>query len=258
MEREREQRQRERVAERRGTLTGRQLETMREIGRFRLINQADLERFRYPGQPVEMASDLLRLIDRQHLIERRVVVDLQKDRRITVLVLTAKGKAWLDGDRPNQAVYDGQKFFDGFVRAREVYHDAEIYPAYQAALRKLLADGGTIQRIVLDHELKGIKARLTNRRYPGRPENSPLSAAQKREIARELHLTVVKDKIHIPDAQIHYLDRGGEHQVLNLEVTTSSYRGRDLRRKTASGFSLFAAGRTHAGAPVWDNHHLWR
>jgi hypothetical protein len=231
---------------------------MREIGRFRLVNQEDLARYRYAGKTAEMSADLLRLVDREHLVERRTVVDLQKDRRIVVLVLTARGKAWLEGDRPHQAVYNGQKFFDGLVRAREVYHDAEVYPAYQAAARKILAEGGIIQKIVLDHELKGVKARLTNRRYPGRHENSPLSAAQKREIARELHLTVVKEKIHIPDAQIHYLDRVGDPQVLNLEVTTSSYRGRDLRSKAASGFSLFAAGRTHAGAPIWDDHHLWR
>lgn len=258
MERERDQHQRERAAERRGTLTDRQVETMREIGRFRLVNQEDLARFHYAGRTPEMSADLLRLIDREHLVERRVVVDLQKNRLMAVLVLTARGKAWLEGDRPKQAVYDGQKFFDGFVRAREVYHDAEIYPAYQATAKRLLAEGSTIQRVVLDHELKGIKARLTNRRYPDRRENSPLSTAQKQEVARELHLTVVKGKIHIPDAQIHYRNRDGEDQVLNLEVTTSSYRGRDLRGKTVSGFSLFSAGSNHAGAPVWDDHHLWR
>jgi hypothetical protein len=250
-------RERGRAERQRSTLTQRQLETLREIGRFRLINQADLARFRYAGRSPEMAADLARLLDREHLIERRIVVDLKRDRRMAVLVLTAKGKAWLEGDRPRQAIYNGQKFFDGFVRAREVYHDAAIYPAYRAAAQKLLAEGGVIQRVVLDHELKGIKARLTNRREPGRAENPPLSGAQKREIAEKLHLRVVDGKIHIPDLQIHYLDADGEEKFLNLEVTTDSYRGRDVSPKRASGFSMYASGSNHAGAPIWDDHHLW-
>ena len=250
----RDRSERDRGRERRADLTDRQLETLREIGRFRLINQADLARFRYRGRTQEMIQDLARLMDRDHLIERRIVVDLKQNRRLAVLVLTAKGKATLEGDRPGQAVYDGQKFFDGFVRGREVYHDAAVYPAYQLAAKKIQEQGGTVQKVVLDHELKGIKARMANRKYPDRAENRAPSPAQRKEIAEALKLTVIHGKIHIPDAQIQYQDRDGRDQVVNVEVTTDSYRGRDLAGKRAAGFALYS---NRAGSPIWDNHCLW-
>lgn len=231
----------------------RQTETMREIGRFRLINLEHLAAHRYDGRESDLREDLANL---RSLVETRTVIDRKANRTIEVAVLTAKGKSMLKSDHREQSFYNGRALFDRFVRPREVFHDAMIYPAYQDAAKRLEAKGATVDRIVLDHELKGLKARETNKPRPGRKENGPLTRAEQDAIARGLQLKVINGKVHIPDLRIEYTDKDGEAKILDLEITTSSYRGAAKAAKAAAGFALCSG--SGSGSPVWDDHHLWR
>src|SRR5437764_2564581 len=69
-----------------------ELETMKEIGRFRTIAADDLARFRYRGNHDQNRQDLRQLQD-QGLLARRTIWTGGHANRLTVFVLTKKGKA---------------------------------------------------------------------------------------------------------------------------------------------------------------------
>lgn len=235
-----EERDRAQERERTAGLSTRETETLREVQRFRIVGVSALAQSRYPGRSSEMRGDLDRLV-RHKLVYRHTVVDFRGNgQKLEVLTLTPK-----------------------LQKPREVYHDAAIYEAYQKAASKLTAEGATVQNVRTDHEMKGQKARLQNKGTEKRGPNGQLDAREKEALAAAMHLKVVNGKIPIPDLQVHYRDRDGQERVLNLEVTTDTYRGRDTGPKAAAGFSMSKASGSssasgRAGAVIRDDHHLWR
>ena len=211
-----------------------QRETMREIGRFRTIAVKDLARYRYGGNSGDARQDLSEL-RAQGLIEWRTVWSGPNSEKLDVVVLTKQAKALLKEQFPG---IPGQMIHSGFVKSREVRHDAAIYRMFQAEKERIVATGGRVRRVVLDYELKKkVYSPLAKAK-----QLPPLDYARKQaEIAKQNDLTVVAGKIPLPDLRIEYETQDGEMSRVDLELATGHYHGKSLQEKAQAGFKFYAA-----------------
>ena len=212
-----------------------ELETLREIGRFRTIRIEDLAQHRYQGKTAEMAQDLGALRD-QGLLQRRTACTAGKGDKITVVVLTKLGKDVVENDGLRDSA---QQIYSGFVKPAEARHDAAIYPMYQAEAARIASAGGHIRRVVLDYELKRRGyAPLAKAKANGMP---PLEYARRQaEVAGQNNLKVIRGRILLPDLRIEYETRDGAGEHVDLELATHHYRGAHVRGKAEAGFKMYA------------------
>ena len=209
-----------------------QAKAMADVGMFRTVALTDLTHVQYGGnekQAIEEVNNLLR----QKLVRRSVI---HPDRAI-YLTLTPEGHRYLqarnerDGDAP-------QALYHGFVKPREIEHDAAIYRLYQKEAANIAASGGKVTRVVLDFELK----QSINRRLAKLSSMSGIEQAQRKsEVANEHSLTVVKGRIQIPDLRLEYEDQDHNPAKVDLELATGHYRQWSLAAKTGAGFKIYAS-----------------
>src|SRR5438309_1789818 len=165
---------------------------MMEVGRFRTMDEADIERVFYGGVERPFREDL-RHLAAQGLIERRsIAVGKHRDTR-HVLVLSKTGKRLV---RRQGDVERAQAIYSGFVKPAEASHDASIYQMYEAEAREIEGRGATIRRVVLDFEFKKkIYAELNKAGDYGE-----LSYARRQEELAQLYeLPIVDGKLALPD-----------------------------------------------------------
>src|SRR2546425_3871329 len=238
--------------------------SMREIGRFRTILASDFIRIQYRGDGAAWRQDAAALT-RQGLIEQRSVVIAthskehgRRTQSMSVVVLTKKGRNLLK--RTDQELKaSGQALYAGFVKPREIAHDAAIYRMYQAEAKNIEAQGGRIKRIILDFELK-------KKAYSPLARARQLSpgeyARRQVEIAEEHGLKVIEGKIRLPDLRIEYETANGEPARVDLELATEHYRGEHMSAKSRAGFKIYAEGASFppagstGGSTVWDDHAI--
>jgi len=210
-----------------------ELETMREIGRFRTVAIADLARIRYQDNGDQMRQDLPALAD-QGLIQCRTAWTRAHRQKLAVVVLTRRGKEVLERHFSKGS---SQQLYAGFVKPSEVAHDAAIYRMYQAEAGRIIAGGGRIRRVVLDYELKQkVYSPLAKARAFGKAEY----ARRQAEIARKNGLAVINGKIPLPDLRIEYETADGELARVDLELATHHYHGSHLQTKAEAGFKMYA------------------
>jgi hypothetical protein len=128
-----------------------------------------------------------------------------------------------------------QVIYHGFTRPREAHHDADLYRLYQKAASKIESAGGRNLCVILDYELK---KRVCHDLAKLGPEHA--SAANRRSIAQQHGLQVVRGKIPLPDVRIEYDTPDGERARVDIELATSHYRFRNLAEKVRAGFSIYA------------------
>jgi hypothetical protein len=214
-----------------------ELETMKDIGRFRTIAVDDLARHRYQDNRDQMRADLRALQD-QGLVQRRTIWTGKQGDRLTVFVITKRGKALLEheGKQANE-----QRIYAGFVKPAEVHHDAAIYRMYQVEANKIEHAGGRVRRVVLDYELK---QKVYQPLAKARAKTNALSPSdysrRQVEIASQNKLKVVHGKILLPDLRIEYDTASGELAHVDLELATHHYRGSSMRAKAEAGFKMYA------------------
>lgn len=125
---------------------------LNDVGRFRTVAVRDLAHARYGGKGSLLERDVKRLVA-DGLLERRTLALDSRGRTATFLALTKRGKASLK--RPSDTEGAGsQAIYHGFVKPREIPHDAGVYRMYLAEKEKIEREGGRIHRVVLDYELK--------------------------------------------------------------------------------------------------------
>ncbi len=213
-----------------------ELQTLLELGKFRVIPAEDLAQLAYGGDRSRMENDLESL-RRQSLIEPRTI-EGRESYSTRVLTLTKQGHKLLS--RRN-LVPRNQTIYYGFVKPREARHDADLYRLYHQVKDEIQRSGGKIRRIILDYELKKDLYRALSRVRP----DQDLSYARI-NIANQYDLKVVDDKIPVPDLRIEYEDPYGERVRLDLEIATRDYRPQGLAEKARAGFQLFARREDHA------------
>jgi hypothetical protein len=212
-----------------------ELETMREIGRFRTVAIDDLARIRYQGKADQMRQDLPALAD-QGLIQCRTAWTRANREKLAVVVLTPRGKEILER---HYSQGSSQQLYAGFVKPAEVAHDAAIYRMYQAETGRILANGGRIRRVVLDYELKQ-KVYSPLAKAKAKAFGTTEYAKQQADVARQNGLTVINGKIPLPDLRIEYETADGEIARVDLELATHHYHGAHLQTKAEAGFKMYA------------------
>jgi len=210
-----------------------ELETLREVGRFRTVAVDDLARYRYCGDSGRMRQDL-HTLEVQNLLKHRTISTGGQGEKLAVVVLTKSGQAVVENEGH---LLRAQQVYAGFVKPAEVAHDGAIYRMYQAEAAKIERDGGRIRRIVLDYEFKQ-KVYAPLAKAKALP---PLEYARRQaEIARDNGLKVVHGKILLPDLRVEYEAANGSQAHVDLELATHHYRGSQMRDKAQAGFKMYA------------------
>ncbi len=212
-----------------------EVQTLTDLGKFRMVPADDLARFAYRGDRSRMESDLHSL-SRQGLIEQRSI-EGHSSYSTRVLTLTKDAHRLLERA---QLVSNRQTLYHGLVKPKEARHDADLYRLYHKVAREINDSGGKVRRIVLDYELKQELYRKLSRVDP----NKEL-AYERIRVANEYDLKVVNDKIPVADLRIEYEDECRELRRLDLEIATRDYRPQGLAEKAKAGFHLFARQQDH-------------
>ncbi|HEY4951717.1 MAG TPA: hypothetical protein VIH88_15380 [Candidatus Acidoferrales bacterium] len=207
-----------------------ELETLTEVGTFRVIAARDLARAGYGGDAERMEREIRRLKQQSLLAEKRL--PLGQNNATRLFALTKRGARLV---RKSGRVPDEQAIYDGFAKPREAKHDADLYRLYQAEVERIESTGGRATRVVLDYELK----RNLNRDLAAL-EDEGRTAEALEQIAERHGLAVVGGKIPVPDLRVEYNTSDMERQHVDLELATRNYRPRALGEKAKAGFSLYA------------------
>ena len=236
-----------RVRNREYSLRESEIQTLSEIGKFRVIPADDLTRLGYRSDRSRMESDVQNL-RRQGLIEQRGIEGHESYWK-QVFTLTKEGHTLLS--RQN-LIPDRQAIYHGFVKAKEARHDADLYRLYHKVAKEIDRVGGKVHRVVLDYELKHELYRKLSRVDPNRK-----LAYERIHLASEYDLKVVNDKIPVPDLRIEYEDECRDLHRLDLEIATRDYRPQGLAEKAKAGFHLFARPQDHSKLRrVLDTHEI--
>jgi hypothetical protein len=207
-----------------------EVNSLKEIGRFRVIPVSDLAKFAYGGHRERMEKDI-RALARQSLV-RDKTLEISRKKTLRIVTLTKAGDRVL---KNTNQVLDDQPIYHGLVKPREVKHDADLYRLYQKEAVRIERAGGRPVRVLLDYELK---RNLNRDLAPLGPEKD--NANRKREVAEKHHLRVVNGKIAVPDLRVEYENPELELRHVDLELATRDYRPRAMAAKAAAGFSLYA------------------
>ena len=221
-------------------LSATQLNLLRDVGRFRTVETSDLAAVRYEGQRAVLDGDL-RELEAQGLLKRLNLRQGPRAPNLTVVVLTRTGKNALsvrdERDRP-EGIRPRQAYFAGFVKPKEVRHDAAVYRMFQAECARLTRQGASVRRVILDYELK---ARIYKPLAKARARATPDFTKLQLDVAQANGLKVIRGKIPLPDLRIEYETGSGESGHVDLELATDHYHAGAMATKAQAGFRFYAA-----------------
>ena len=209
-----------------------EIQTLTDLGKFRVISAEDLARHGYGDERGRMEREIESLMRRGLVEEKRFEISLSKNTRM--YTLTKAGRRLMQG---SGRVPNDQQIYAGFVKPREAKHDAELYRLYQREEDRIGRRGGRVRRVLLDFELKRKVNRDLVRLGPEKDDQD-----KKRDIAERHGLRVVHGRIPVPDLQIEYEMPDQSIARVNLELTTDDYRPRQLADKARAGFTLYSHG----------------
>jgi hypothetical protein len=178
-------------------------------------------------------------------------------RSLNILALTKHGKN-LMRRCDQEARASRQALYAGIVKPREVAHDAAIYRMYQVEAAKIAAEGGRVNRVVLDFELKKRVYTPLAKAQRQNPRDYPRTQAC---VAQENGLKVIKGKIRFPDLRIEYESAAGAESRVDLELATEHYRGDHMAAKDKAGFKIYAdlassPGGSYGRSSPFDPDHM--
>ena len=211
------------------TLRESEIFMLKELGKFRVISAEDLSRFGYDENRSRLEQDLQHMKN-QHLVSDRQI-EAHSDPNFRVLTLTSEGRQFL---RHQGLVLKEQALYDGFVKPKELAHDAGLYRLYQRVATEIDMNGGSVRRIILDYELKEQLYRDLNK------ASAPLSEVERNQVAARHGLKVVHGSIPIPDLRVEFENDAKEIERVDLELATREHRSQGLAAKARAGFRLYA------------------
>jgi DNA-binding MarR family transcriptional regulator len=207
-------------------------------GAFRVVVASDLRDVR--GRPAHASNGELRGLREAGLVETRPYVIGRQ--RATLVTLTARGRELLESHRRPVREGASQVYYAGFVKPRELSHDAQLYRAYERSAERLRDKGAIVKRVVLDYELKRDYQRFLHdlkrdRRRQELEDDRHAAAVAEWAASRELPMT--DGHVQFPDVRIEYERPDGERKVEDIEVVTPHYRGAYAAAKGRAGFSSY-------------------
>jgi len=237
---------RERVLHDRHTysLRGTESRVLDTLATFRVVVERDLVDDVYSGHRARMGKELSSL-ESQGLVARRELAADRSGHHVRILTLTREGQTLVQyhRDASRFSVVVGRPVHAGWGKACELVHDANLYRMYLQEEERILREGGTIQRVILDDELKQRLYRELNDRDEPMAESRQARLA---DLARAEDLPVVDGHVMLPDVRIEYDTASGERSKVDLELTTDHYHAAHLAAKARAGFTLYSAS-GHAG-----------
>src|SRR6266851_491199 len=99
-----------------------EIQTLADLGKFRVINAEDLARYGYGGDRARMERETESLMRQGLVEEKRFEISLSKSTRM--YTLTKAGRRLM---QRSARVPQDQEIYAGFVKLREAKHDAELY-----------------------------------------------------------------------------------------------------------------------------------
>lgn len=206
-----------------------ELHALSEIGKFRVVPAGDLAKYSYAGNRARFEREL------EHLKQRFLVTDqtieVSRKKSLRILTLTKTGQRLLGA---TNRLPEDQATYHGLAKPREATHDADLYRLYQKESARIVRDGGTPVRVILDYELK----RELNRDLNELGQEQDPEAKQR--IAERHRLQLVEGRIALPDLRIEYQTAEMETQHVDVELATHHYRPRGIVQKAKAGFSLYS------------------
>jgi hypothetical protein len=169
------------------------------VGAFRAVSESDLHDGRGDSREAQKA---VRHLEREGLIRTS---PLSSDDR--AVGLTHRGRDLLEAnrsERDERAWKPRQTFYEGLRKPRELTHDASVYRAYLRAEDLLREQGGRVDRVVLDYELKRDYQRFLHERNRGRKDCDGRPDREAYEIAqwaRQYDLPYEDGHVPFPDAR---------------------------------------------------------
>lgn len=211
-----------------------ELRVLHDVSVFRVVEKEDLVRLACAGDPKQLDHALGQL-ESKGLIQTRKVYSPETRSELELVSARSHGAKLM---RSAKAVGDEQEFFHGFVKPREAFHDSAIYRMYEIEADRIAGQGGTVSRIILDFELK----RQLFTRILARKEDWKESDAEARKVVAErLELSIVNDRITLPDLRIEYTDASGARGHVDLELATEHYKTSQLAAKIQAGFRIYTS-----------------
>ena len=214
------------------SLRSSEIRAMSDIGKFRMVDVTDLSTFAYRGNGEQLTLDMQSL-RAKGLIEERTFYRAHRPLR-RVVTLTEDGQRAL---RKSGQVPDGQQLHYGFMRTRDIDHDADLYKVYQKEVEEIQRQGGKVTMVRLDCELKCTvgRDRFAANRLPKTQKQASLKAS-----AEQHGLSIKAGTVSVPDIQIEYETVEGAIGYANLELVSEHYRGDSIRSKADAGFKVYA------------------
>jgi DNA-binding MarR family transcriptional regulator len=220
-------------------INGAESRTLATIGAFRVVAESDLND---PPDDRNASRETLKHLEREGLVQTSPLNS--DDRAVT---LTERGRDLLEANRDTRQdrIHEPrQAFYSGLKKPRELTHDTNVYRAYQRGQERIREQGGQVQRVVLDYELKRDYQRFLQERNRGRKDGDGRPDRKPEEIARwarEHQLPYYDEQVHFPDARIEYQDGDGRSRHEDIEVVTGHYRGAHAAASARSGFTRYRA-----------------
>ena len=226
------------------------------VGTFRVVRADDLQAVRSSRDAWTGALGHLR---HAGLIDAKTVTVNRES--MAVVVLTREGKELLEANQDREANGRSQVYHAGLVKPRELAHDAQLFRLFQAEASRLEGEGGRVERVVLDYELKREYQTFLNR--ADKPDSATLEQ-DVAEYAERSQLPIVDGHIELPDLRIEYEDVDGRELHRDVELVTEHYSRAQLAGKARAGFALYRAagarrvrgGAARTGGTPVDPHHL--
>ena len=219
-------------------LRGSEIDLLERAARFRVTLTADLKAD--AGGTARVDDDVRSLV-RQGLLAERTITRLHDGSRASVVSATPFGQRLLDTHR-DSAHDRGQAYYSGWVKPREVWHDAQLFRMVRTVERELDREGAHIRRVVLDDELK---ARTYRALAEARETFSEGSARRLVAEAERVHLE--GERFVFPDVRVEVEQRDGSIRTVDLELVTRHYHRGHIGGKAGAGFRMFG-GRGSASA----------
>ena len=209
---------------------------------LRVVSFRNLQEQAFSGHPYAARRGVRALVD-QGLVEVREIEPAGRvkgkgsGRGFKVAALTEAGARAVRARRRRKG--SDARVWEGFVRARELAHDAGVSELVLETVDRVKELGGRVVRVRMEAELKAGVARAEKRCPGGRAERRAARVAE----AGRLGVPVDEDGLcHFPDALIEVEDESGQGSSLALELATGSYSARQVRAKLAMGMVLAFSG----------------
>jgi hypothetical protein len=220
-------------------LRGSEVRTLGTVGAFRVVPADELRR---PGESATVVRKDLENLRSLGLV--RTTPYIVGRERTTIVTLTERGRSLVDAAQRPRDEHCRQTYYAGIARERELAHDSRLHRAYREAADRVVDEGGSIRRVVLEQELKREYQSFLQEPNRGRKESTGRPQRDAIEIARwaeQHHLPSADGHVQFPDLRIEYETPDGRLDVRDLEVMTPHYRGAHAAAKVASGFSRYSA-----------------